>query len=124
MQDGSILGDVDLVAAEHGLGARPQPGLLRQSNEQPKRLVGHPILGVVEVESRRLDGETLAALGVVREERPEMAIPDALVVCGERLPGRARRERRSDRGHGRRPKAFLTISWASLICFATTLCLF
>ena len=69
VQDGPILGDVDLVAPEHGLGALPQARLLGKLEEEPERFVGDPVLGIVEEQPCGLDREPLAATGVVGESR-------------------------------------------------------
>ena len=57
VQDGPVFRDVDLLAPEHGVDARPQAGLLGQLQQQLERLVGDAILRVVEVEARRLGGQ-------------------------------------------------------------------
>ena len=68
MQHGAILGDVDLVAAEHGVDAPAQVGLVGQPAQQRQRLVGDAVLGVVEKDAGRLGGQPLAACRVVREQ--------------------------------------------------------
>ncbi len=67
MQHCPIFGDVNLVTAEHGVDPRPQTGLLRELKEEPDRLVGHAILRIIEVNTRRFGRHTLAALIVSRE---------------------------------------------------------
>ena len=75
VQDGAVLRDVDLLAAEHGVDPRAQAGFLGQLQEQLERLVGDAVLRVVEVDARRLGRHALAALGIVREELREDAAP-------------------------------------------------
>src|SRR5438128_720210 len=75
VQHGAALGHVDLLAAEHRLDARPQARLLGQCEEEPNRLVRHPVLRVVEVQPRGFGGVALAPLRVVGEERPEVHVP-------------------------------------------------
>ena len=87
MQHGPVLGDVDLLAPEHGVDARAQAGLLGELEEERQRLVGDAVLRVVEVDARRLRGEALAALRVVGEEIPQMQVADLLVVALQILPG-------------------------------------
>ena len=89
VQDGAVLGDVDLLAAEHGVDPRAQAGFLRQLQEQLEGFVGDAILRVVEEDAHRLGRHPLAAPWVIREELPQMQSPDLLVVGLERLPGRA-----------------------------------
>ena len=55
VQDGAVLGDVDVLAGEHRVDPLPQPRLLGQRDKQPERLVRDPVLRVVEVETRRLE---------------------------------------------------------------------
>ena len=69
VQHGAVLGDVDLLAAEHGVDPRAQARLLGQLRRSSReRLVGDAVLRVVEVEAGRLGGQALAALGIVGEE--------------------------------------------------------
>ena len=53
VQDGAIFGDVDLLAAKHGVDPRSQARFLGQLNEQLQRLVRDAVLGVVQEEARR-----------------------------------------------------------------------
>ncbi len=53
VQDGALLRDVDLLAAEHGVDARAQTGLLGQLHKEREGLVGDPVLRVVEDRCRR-----------------------------------------------------------------------
>jgi hypothetical protein len=57
------------------------------------------MFGVVEVEAHRLDRHPFATPGIIREELPEMQLPDLLMVGFEGLPGRALSEWCSARGH-------------------------
>jgi hypothetical protein len=59
------LGDVDLLAREHGLDARRQRRFLGELHEQAERLVQHSVFGIVEVEPTGFGDEPLAATGVV-----------------------------------------------------------
>ena len=89
VQDGPVLRDVDLLAAEHGVDPRAQAGFLGQLQEQLERFVGDAILRVVEVEARGLGRQALAALGIVREEVAEMQVADLLMMgsAGPSTPG-------------------------------------
>ena len=49
----AVLGRVDPVAAEHRLRALCQARLAGELEQEPQRLVGDPVLGVVEVDARR-----------------------------------------------------------------------
>ena len=61
VEDGPVLGDVDLLAREHRVDAGPQPGPLGEREEQPHGLVGDAVLRVVEVDAVDLEREALAA---------------------------------------------------------------
>ena len=51
VQDGSVLGDVDLLAAKHGVDSVSQPAFFRELQEQLQGFVGDAVLRVVEVET-------------------------------------------------------------------------
>ena len=70
VQDGAVLGGVDVLAAEHRLGALAQPGALGQRHEQPDRLAGQPVLRVVEVQVAGPAGQLLAAARGPRRTGP------------------------------------------------------
>ena len=53
VQHGPVLGHVDVLAAEHRVAPLRHPGLGRELDEQPHRLVGDPVLRVVKVDARR-----------------------------------------------------------------------
>ncbi len=86
VQDGPLFRDVDLLAAEHGVDALPQAGLLRQLQKEPERLVGDAVLGIVEADADGLDGHALAALRIIREELPQMQLADFSIMRLEGLP--------------------------------------
>ena len=76
VQHGAVLGEVDLVAAEHGVDAlRAGPHSSAELEQQPQRLVGDAVLRVVEIDAGGLGREPFAALGVVGEELPQMQRP-------------------------------------------------
>src|SRR5882724_9718280 len=93
----ALLGDVDLVAREHRVPPRGHAGGSREVEQQPDRLVGHAVLGVVEVEPGRLRDQPLAAPWILREQLPQVDATNRLVVGGERLPLRAARQWRRAR---------------------------
>jgi hypothetical protein len=88
MQDRAVLGDVDVLAGEHRVDAVTQPGLLGELDEEPQRLVRHPVLRVVEEEALRLGGQPPAALGILREQLSQVAGADLTKVRLERSVGR------------------------------------
>ena len=89
VQHGAIFGDVDLVAAEHGVDAAAQAALFGQAQQEAERFVGDAVFGVIEVEAEGLDGQAFAALGVVGEELPHGSVFDLGIVGFQRLPGGA-----------------------------------
>ena len=68
VQHGAVLGDVDLLAAEHGVDPRAQTALVGQLQQQLERLVGDAVLRVIEIDARGLGGHAFAALGIVGEQ--------------------------------------------------------
>ena len=94
VQNGAPLGDVDLLAREHRVDAPAQSRFLGQREQQAHRVVGDAMLGVVEVESRGLGREGLAAPRVLAEQRAQMNVADFLVMLAQRLPGAPFGERR------------------------------
>ena len=61
VQDSTIFRDVDLVAAEHRVDAIAQLRFLGELQQQPQGLVGDAVLGIIEVNARRLDRQSFAA---------------------------------------------------------------
>ena len=95
VQRGALLGGVDLLAAEHRVDARGEAGGFRQREEEALRLVGDPLLRVVEVEARRLGGQAFAARRVGREELAQRALAELPLVRCQRLPRGTRRPTRA-----------------------------
>ncbi len=90
VQHRAVLGDVDLLALEHGGDALLELRPLREGEEQPHRLGVHMVLGVVHPQPGALDGEAIRAATVLGEEVAEGAGAGLLRVGREGLPlGRA-----------------------------------
>ena len=68
VQNRAILGDVDLVAAEHGVDPPTQIRFIRELAQQPHRLVGDAMLRVVEIDAGGFGRQPLAAAGIVLEQ--------------------------------------------------------
>ena len=66
MQDGAVFRDVDFVAAEHGVDAIVQRRLVGELQQQLQRLIGDPVFRIVEIDSRGVDSQSLAASTIVR----------------------------------------------------------
>ena len=88
VQHGAVLGDVDVLAREHGVAALGDAGLRGQLVEQAQALVGHPVLGVIEVQPGRLGRQPGAPLRVRGEEIAQVDAGDLAVVRGQRREGR------------------------------------
>ena len=71
----AVLRDVDVVAPEHGVDAVSQAGLLGKLQQQPYGFVRDPVLGIVEIDSGRLDRQPLPAVGILGKELPEVDSP-------------------------------------------------
>ena len=85
VQHGAVLGDVDVLAAEHGVDPRPQPAGLGEVEQQFQRLRVDPVLGVVEIPTRGLDVHPVAErLG--REQFAHGAPTHRLGVLPQRVP--------------------------------------
>ncbi len=87
MQHGAVLGDVDLVAAEHGVDVGAQIGLFCQLHEQPHGFVGDAVLGVVEVDAQLVDHHAFAAPWINRKEVAQMNIAHLGEMLVESMPG-------------------------------------
>src|SRR5215831_2760056 len=81
------LRDVDLLAAKHGVDPGTQAAFRRQLQKELKSFLRDAMLRVIEVDAHRLGGHALAAFGILREEVPEMPLPDRPVVGFQGLPG-------------------------------------
>ena len=95
VQDGPLLGDVDLLTPEHGVDVRPQAGLLCQLQQQPERLVGNAVFRIVEVNADSFNRQAFAARRIVREELAQMQLSEFRVMGDECLPGCERGEWRN-----------------------------
>ena len=88
VQDGTVLGGVDMRAREHEVAALLQMDRPAQGGKQTDGLVRHEVLGQVEVEVRQVEGELPDALGIVGELLLEAETTGAelVEVLPQRLP--------------------------------------
>ena len=70
------------------------PDSLGELQQQPQRLVGDAVLGIVEIEAGGFDRQPLAALAILGKELPQMHALDLLIVLLQQRPGGARAQRR------------------------------
>jgi hypothetical protein len=94
VEHGAVLGDVDPLAGEHRLPPLGDAALLGQRDQQAQRLIGDPVLRVVETEAGALRDHPLAAPGVGGEQLAQVGLPGGLGVVGpEGPPGGALAQR-------------------------------
>ena len=84
VQHRPVLGEVDLVAAEHRIDFPAQAAFVGQAQQQPQGLVGEAMLGIVEIQPRRFQRKALAARGILCEQRPEMNLFDFPIMRRQR----------------------------------------
>ena len=87
VQHRPLLGDVDLLAAKHGIPPLFHPPFPGQLEQQAQGFVGNPILGVVQVQTGAFDGQPCPTLWVIGKQLPKMNIFDFLVVRLQGFPG-------------------------------------
>jgi hypothetical protein len=94
MQNGSVLCDVDLFPAKHGIDVRAQTGFIRQSQEELEGFIGDAIFRVIQEKTHCLGCHTFAAFGIIREKLSQMYVANFLIVDCEVLPRLPLGERR------------------------------
>ena len=87
VQDGAIFGDVDFVAAEHGVDAFAKAGFLGELQEEREGFVGDAVLGVIEVDAERFEGEFFRAFGIVSKKLSEVHGLHGFIVGSQCGPG-------------------------------------
>ena len=76
MQHRAVLGHVDLLAAEHRVAAAGQVRLVGQLPQQSAAFLGNAILGIVQMQSDRVDRESFGAARIVGEQLPQVRVFD------------------------------------------------
>ncbi len=99
VEDGAILGAVDLFPAEHGPDPGAQSRLIRQPDEEMHRFIGDAVLRVVEEQPRALGGQSLATRRIIGEQRAQVNIVHVPGMGLERLPCGATDKWRCGRPH-------------------------
>jgi hypothetical protein len=88
MENGTVFGGVDSLAAEHPLDAAAEIDLLREFYEQPERVIVEELLGKVEIEPAGLGRETLATAGICGKHRSQrLARRQVAAFGGQAGPG-------------------------------------
>ena len=80
-----VLGDVDVLAAEHRVPALRHAALTGQFGQQADRVPADPVLRVVEIKPAGLGDQVGAARGIVGEEIPQGEFTYVGVVALEGL---------------------------------------
>ena len=86
VQDGPVLGDVDLLPGEHLVAVLLQTDFLGELNQVFQRLVIDAVLRVIEIESAGLGRQALSACGVGGKEFLQRRLGDLITVRGEGFP--------------------------------------
>ena len=93
MQDGAVLGGVDVLAGEHGVTALLELHLAGKVAQQLDGLIGHQVLGQIEVKVAGFKAQLVHALGIGGEPGLEVDALglELLLMSLERLPSGSRR---------------------------------
>ena len=67
MQDGAVLGDVNVLACKHAVAQVRHAGLLGEREQVAQQRGAHEVLRQVDVQVGGLEGELLRAFGIVRK---------------------------------------------------------
>ena len=86
MEHGAVLRGVDVRTREHGVAPRLDAGRPGQVEQEGQRLVGDPVLGVVQDQVAPAGRQTRRPGGVAGEELAQMEVADLVDVCGEGGP--------------------------------------
>ncbi len=89
VEDGAVLGGVDLLAGEHGFDVVAEAGLVGELEEELEGFVGDAVLGVVEEEAGGFGGEAGAAGRVGLEEVAKLLGAKGFGVLLKGFPGGA-----------------------------------
>ena len=93
VEDGPVLGRVDVLAFEHGVTSGLDAGGPCDVHEERHGVVGDAVLGIVQHQVGHFGGQPLGPVGFVREELAEDEVLAGAVVVGlQRLPGGSGRQ--------------------------------
>jgi hypothetical protein len=88
VQHGAVLGEIDLVAAEHGRDPIGESRLPSEFQEEIQGGLGDSVLRIIKEKITEAQGKAFEAVPVGREQIPHVNIGDVPLVLGERPPGR------------------------------------
>ena len=86
MQNGAVLGDVNLLAREHSRDPLRKARVRSELEQKLERFIGNPIFRIIELDTGRGGGQTFAAGGIVREKLAQMQLANLLIMRFESLP--------------------------------------
>ena len=86
MQDGAVLGGVDVAPGEHLVAVLFQPRPPGHVDQPSHGVLGGPVLRIVEIEVSGLDRHLGGPIRVLREQLPQVNVLDRFEVIGERAP--------------------------------------
>ena len=93
VQNGAVLGGIDVLAGEHGVAALLELHLAGKIAQQLDGLIGHQVLGQIEVKVAGVKAQLVHALGIGGEPGLEVDAfsLELLLMSLERLPSGSRR---------------------------------
>ena len=93
VQNGAVLGGIDVLAGEHGVAALLELHLAGKIAQQLDGLIGHQVLGQIEVKVAGVKAQLVHALGIGGEPGLEVDTfgLELLLMSLERLPSGSRR---------------------------------
>ncbi len=86
VQDSSLFGDIDLLAAEHRVASSGNTSFSGERDQQSNRLISDAVLREVQIDARTPGAEVRASFWIVGEELPQMSVFDFFVVRPQRDP--------------------------------------
>ena len=87
VQDGAVFGGVDVCAIEHRVAPLEHSLLTSQIQESVHHLMRDALLAEVDAEARGIQGPGRAAIGLIGEELPEIAVAKRFGQGLEPCPG-------------------------------------
>ena len=89
MEDRAVFGDVDFLAAEHGINSAAQIGFVGELYEKLQGFVGDAVFGIVQIEPGRFRDKPLATRWIGGKQLAQVPALDLPAMLHERPPLRA-----------------------------------
>ena len=71
---------VGLVAAKHSLSALAQAARVGKVQQQPQRLIGDAVFGIVQIQAHCITGQAFAALRIIGKQLAQMGVFNCFVM--------------------------------------------